>query len=95
MNSMPFRQLKSFFKILIGVQYDTVSESQKTKLMSRRVCLNLWLFRSAPPVMSVKQVAENPQIPAAVTHPVKGSERIAAVRKSLRLDTGKCPSRSG
>ncbi len=22
MNSMPFRQLKSFFKILIGVQYD-------------------------------------------------------------------------
>ena len=23
MNSMPFRQLKSFLKILIGVQYDT------------------------------------------------------------------------
>ena len=80
MNSMPFRQLKSFLKILIGVQYDTVSESQKTKLMSRRVCLNLWLFRSAPPVTSVKQVAENPQIPAAVKHPVKDSERIAAAR---------------
>ena len=24
MNSMPFRQLKSFFKILIGVQYERV-----------------------------------------------------------------------
>lgn len=50
---------------------------QKAKLMSRRLCLNLWLFRSAPPV---KQVAENPQIPAAVKHPAKGSERIAAAR---------------
>ena len=27
MNSMPFRQLKSFFKILIGVQYDRMKES--------------------------------------------------------------------
>ena len=53
---------------------------QKAKLMSRRVCLNLWLLRSIPPVTSVKQVAENPQIPAAVTHPVKDSERIAAAR---------------
>ena len=24
MNSMPFRQLKSFFKILIGVQYENL-----------------------------------------------------------------------
>ena len=40
---------------------------QKAKLMSRRLCLNLWLFRSAPPVTSVKQVAANPQIPAAST----------------------------
>ena len=53
---------------------------QKAKLMSRRLCLNLWLFRSAPPVMSVKQVAENPQIPAADKHPVKDSECIAAAR---------------
>ena len=68
---------------------------QKAKLMSRRLCLNLWLFRSAPPITSVNQVAENPQIPAAVKHPVKVSERIAATRESLRLDTGKCPSRSG
>ena len=30
MNSMPFRQLKSFFKILIGVQY----ESDTTKIDS-------------------------------------------------------------
>ena len=27
MNSMPFRQLKSFLKILIGVQYDRMKES--------------------------------------------------------------------
>lgn len=53
---------------------------QKAKLMSRRLCLNLWLFRSAPPVTSVKQVAKNPQIPAAVTHPVKGSECIVTAR---------------
>lgn len=53
---------------------------QKAKHMSRRLCLNLWLFGSAPPVTSVKQVAENPQIPATAKHPVKGSERIAAAR---------------
>ena len=27
MNSLPFRQLKSFLKILIGVQYDRMKES--------------------------------------------------------------------
>ena len=27
MNSMPFRQLKSFFKILIGVQYQSLRDS--------------------------------------------------------------------
>ena len=27
MNSMPFRQLKSFLKILIGVQYDRMKKS--------------------------------------------------------------------
>ena len=28
MNSMPFRQLKSFFKILIGVQYKSLKKEQ-------------------------------------------------------------------
>ena len=29
MNSMPFGQLKSFLKILIGVQYETVRYNEK------------------------------------------------------------------
>ena len=33
MNSMPFRQLKSFFKILIGVQYDTTNEGGTVSLV--------------------------------------------------------------
>ena len=37
MNSMPFRQLKSFLKILIGVQYDT-SVKGTEKRNERYVC---------------------------------------------------------
>ena len=33
MNSMPFRQLKSFLKILIGVQYDTTNEGGTVSLI--------------------------------------------------------------
>ena len=35
MNSMPFRQLKSFLKILIGVQYD----------LAIRFCMKLEIYR--------------------------------------------------
>ncbi len=33
MNSMPFRQLKSFLQILIGVQYDTTNEGGTVSLV--------------------------------------------------------------
>ena len=40
MNSMPFRQLKSFLKILIGVQY----ESSKTQKITIAECQRLVLL---------------------------------------------------
>ena len=43
MNSMPFRQLKSFFKILIGVQYDRMKESNFLILFAG--CALLRLFK--------------------------------------------------
>ena len=43
MNSMPFRQLKSFLKILIGVQYDRMKESNFLILFVG--CALLRLFR--------------------------------------------------
>jgi len=44
MNSMPFRQLKSFLKILIGVQYEieNVTIQQNPVLKKRRIfCINV------------------------------------------------------
>ena len=35
MNSMPFRQLKSFLKILIGVQYDLAMKSEIYRVEKR------------------------------------------------------------
>ena len=43
MNSMPFRQLKSFLKILIGVQYDRMKESNFLTLFVG--CALLRLFK--------------------------------------------------
>jgi hypothetical protein len=34
MNSMPFRQLKSFLKILIGVQYDILQAGHECVLLA-------------------------------------------------------------
>ena len=52
MNSMPFRQLKSFFKILIGVQYEL------SYAIANQWSIGVIPFRGFPPVTIPKILRE-------------------------------------
>ena len=51
MNSMPFRQLKSFLKILIGVQYEKGYHQKK-----RRIALRVTEWRIGDILSAIKQL---------------------------------------